>query len=138
MIAVFVRTFEAWDDALHSLQLDGLYVQFAYKTPIILCVVARSSPANLRWQLDTIYNQLISILSKFTLKQIYKERGDNFDLRRWLQDIDKRVDACVRSFTLDPVVYLSGFRILPLHASDREFVVNTLANCINAGTSTVC
>ncbi|KAI6239349.1 SAND family protein [Aphelenchoides fujianensis] len=106
----------------HTIQMDRLYVHFSYRSPIILCIVA-AEPSNLKWHLDVIYNQVLSILSKFQLKKIYVDRGDNFDLRRWLGDIDKRVDVCLKSFELDPVVYLAGFRILPMNETDREFLV---------------
>lgn len=105
--------------------MDDLYIQFSYRSPLILCVVSRDS-SNLAWQLDVIYNQIVSMLSRHTLKRIYSERGYNFDLRKWLDGFDKRVDICLRSFVEDPVVYLSGFRILPLTYSDREFMVDNL------------
>ncbi|KAI6233399.1 Vacuolar fusion protein MON1-like protein [Aphelenchoides fujianensis] len=136
LMAVLVRTYEQWDDTLHTIQMDRLYVHFSYRSPIILCIVA-AEPSNLKWHLEVIYNQVLSILSKFQLKKIYVDRGDNFDLRRWLGDIDKRVDVCLKSFELDPVVYLAGFRILPMNETDREFLVSTMAACINARTSTV-
>ncbi|KAI6180118.1 SAND family protein [Aphelenchoides besseyi] len=136
VIGTFVRTYESWDDQLHSIQMDGLYVHFSYRSPIILCIVSHE-PSNLKWHLDVIYNQVISILTKFALRKTYEERGGNFDLRRYLTGIDKRFDVCLKSFELDPVVYLSGFRILPMNYADREFIVNTMASCINASTSTV-
>lgn len=116
--------------------MDDLYIQFSYRSPLILCIVSKES-SNLAWHLDVIYNQIVSILSKYTLTRIYSDRGYNFDLRRWLNGFDKRVDVCLKSFVEDPVVYLSGFRILPLNYSDREFIVNTMASCIKSVTSTV-
>jgi hypothetical protein len=77
-----------------------------------------------------VYDQVVSILSKTRLKQIY-DKKHNFDLRDWLTDIDKRVDACMKGFNEDPVIFFSGFRILPLAYTDREFLHNTMANEIN-------
>lgn len=77
------------------------------------------------------------MLSKSVLKKVFEERGDNFDLRRWLNGLDKRVDVCLNSFVEDPVVYLSGFRILPMNLNDREFLVNTMSTSINEITSSV-
>lgn len=73
------------------------------------------------------------------LKSIYGKMGDNFDLRRWLDGIDKRVESCVKGFNEDPVVSaLSGFRILPLDMVDREFLVQTMATAINTKCPNVC
>lgn len=110
--------------------MQGLYMQFLYKSPLILCIVSKE-PYNLAIQLDIVYNQLLSILTKNLLKVIYDTRGYNFDLRRFLDGIDKRVNACVKGFNEDPVIFFSGFRILPLNPYDREFIVQTLAANIN-------
>ncbi|CAD5226118.1 unnamed protein product [Bursaphelenchus xylophilus] len=136
VIQVLVRTFESWKDTLLCIQMKGLHIQFSYRSPLILCVVSKA-PANLSLQLDMIYNQVISILSKSVLKKTFVEKGDNFDLRRWLSDLDKRVDVCLNSFVEDPVVYLTGFRILPLNPSDREFLVSTMGSCIVEATDSV-
>lgn len=116
--------------------MPGLYIQFLYRSPLILCIISRH-PYNLNVQLDIVYNQVISILSKSMLRSIYGKMGDNFDLRRYLNGIDKRIDSCVKGFNEDPVVFLSGFRILPLESSDREFIVHTMANSINSHSPNV-
>ncbi|KAI6192378.1 SAND family protein [Aphelenchoides bicaudatus] len=136
LIQLIVQNYENWEDNLHAIQMDDLYIQFSYRSPLILCVVSQDS-SNLAWHLDVIYNQIVSMLSRHTLKRIYADRGYNFDLRRWLDGFDKRVDVCLKSFVEDPVVYLSGFRILPLNYADRDFIVSTMASSINAVTSTV-
>lgn len=125
-----MKRYEVWKDSLLSIQMQGLYVQFLYKSPLILCLLSKE-PYNLTIQLDIVFNQLICILSKAMLKNIYDKYGYNFDLRRWLDGIDKRVNACVKGFNEDPVIFFSGFRILPLNPYDREFLVQTLATNIN-------
>lgn len=116
--------------------MPGLYIQFLYRSPLILCIISRH-PYNLNVQLDIVYNQVISILSKSMLRSIYGKMGDNFDLRRYLNDIDKRINSCVKGFNEDPVVFLSGFRILPLELSDREFIIHVMSNCINSHSPNV-
>lgn len=136
LIQIFVRRYEVWKDSLFSIQTFGLYIQFLYKSPLILCIISQHS-FNLNVQLDIVYNQVISVLSKSMLQSIYSKMGDNFDLRRYLNGIDKRINSCVKGFNEDPVVFLSGFRILPLESSDREFITNTMATCINSHSPNV-
>jgi len=131
LIQVLVRRYESWEDSLLSIQMPpDVYIQFSHRSPLILCIVSRH-PYNLAHQLDIVYNQVISVLTKWMLKEIYVKMGDNFDLRRYWGDLDKRVDACVKGFNEDPVVFLSGFRVLPLNPNDREFIVSTMASAIN-------
>jgi len=130
LIQVFVKRYEAWKDTLVSIQAPPhFFVQFSHRAPLILCIVSRH-PYNLRLQLDIVHNQVVSILSKTAIKGIYEKYGDNFDLRRYLDGIHKRVDACIKGFNEDPVVFLSGFRVLPLNPADREFLCSTMASII--------
>lgn len=130
LVQTLVKRYEAWEDTLLTLQTSNVYVHFSYKRPLIMCIVSRS-PSNLSIELDLIRNQVLALLTKSILKDIYLKMGDNFDLRRWLDGIHKRVDACVKVFNEDPVVFLSGFRILPLNPLDRDFVIATMASAIN-------
>lgn len=130
LVQTLIKRYEAWEDNLLTLQTSNVYVHFSYKRPLIMCIVSRS-PSNLSIELDLIHNQVLALLTKSILKGIYAKMGDNFDLRRWLDGIHKRVHACVKVFNEDPVVFLSGFRILPLNPLDRDFVISTMASAIN-------
>uniref|UniRef100_A0A915NYR7 Vacuolar fusion protein MON1 homolog n=1 Tax=Meloidogyne floridensis TaxID=298350 RepID=A0A915NYR7_9BILA len=130
-------------DSLLSIQRRDLFFQFLYRSPLILCLVSRQ-PCNLHIQLDTIYNQIISMFSRKMLREYYQKRGSNFDIRslfgiffnflkiffNFLYGIDKRVEACKKGFNEDPAI-LYGFRILPLSPTDRDFLVQTMGNIIN-------
>lgn len=120
---------ESGKDSLLSIQTPTQYFQFLYRSPLILCLIS-NQPWNLAVQLDTIYNQIISIFSRQMLKQYYQRRGSNFDIRFLFDGIDKRVEACMKGFNEDPVI-LYGFRILPLNPGDRDFLVETMGNIIN-------
>lgn len=116
-------------DSLLSIQRRDLFFQFLYRSPLILCLVSKQ-PCNLHIQLDTIYNQIISMFSRKMLREYYQKRGSNFDIRSLFDGIDKRVDACKKGFNEDPAI-LYGFRILPLSPTDRDFIVQTMGNIIN-------
>uniref|UniRef100_A0A914YZG5 Vacuolar fusion protein MON1 homolog n=1 Tax=Panagrolaimus superbus TaxID=310955 RepID=A0A914YZG5_9BILA len=130
LIQVLVKRYETWENGLKSIQTSGLHIEISFRAPLILCIVSRH-PFNLVLQLDIVFNQILSMLSRKSLKDVYEKKGDHFDLRRWLDGVDKRVNACVKGFNEDPVVFSSGFRILPLNCSDREFIVNLMATSIN-------
>jgi len=130
LIQVLVKRYETWDNALKSIQTSNLYIQISFKAPLILCIVSRH-PFNLNMQLEIIFNQILSMLSRNTLKGVYEKNGHQFDLRRWLDGLDKRVNACVEGFNEDPVVFSSGFRILPLGSNERDFITNLLTTSIN-------
>lgn len=132
-----VKRYEDWDNEVKSIQASGVHIQLSFKSPLILCIVSRH-PYNLNLQLEIVFNQILSILSKNTLDNSYKKHGHQFDVRRWLDGIDKRINACVRGFIEDPVVFSSGFRILPVSPEDREYIVNLMATSIEESSTKVC
>uniref|UniRef100_A0A7E4W0Z3 Vacuolar fusion protein MON1 homolog n=1 Tax=Panagrellus redivivus TaxID=6233 RepID=A0A7E4W0Z3_PANRE len=136
-IQVLVKRYESWGDDLMSIQSHDVYIQIAVRSPLIVCIVSKH-PFNLGIQLDTVFNEIFSVVVRKKLKDRYESTAGNFDLRRWLEGIEKRIEACVRGFNEDPVVFSSGYRILPLDAHDREFIVNSMATSINeAGLTNV-
>uniref|UniRef100_A0A915E7S4 Vacuolar fusion protein MON1 homolog n=1 Tax=Ditylenchus dipsaci TaxID=166011 RepID=A0A915E7S4_9BILA len=116
LIQALVMRYESWKDSLLSIQMTNLYIQFSYRSPLIVCIVSHQ---------PSLYHDKIHIESFF------EKMGENYDMRRWLKDIDQRVNACAKGFNEDPVVFLSGFRILPLHPPDRDYIVSTLGTIIN-------
>ncbi|KAL3100427.1 hypothetical protein niasHS_001730 [Heterodera schachtii] len=127
LISVIVRRFhslafgeeeagETHKDSLLSIQTANRDFQFLYRSPLILCLISKQ-PWNLSVQLDTIYNQIISMFSRQMLKGYYAKRGYNFDIRTLFDGIDKRIDACAKGFNEDP--------------ADRDFLVQTMGTIIN-------
>lgn len=94
---------ESGKDSLLSIQTPNQYFQFLYRSPLILALIS-DQPWNLPIQLDTIYNQIISMFSRQFLRQIYEKRGHNYDIRNLFDGIDKRVEACMKGFNEDPVI----------------------------------
>ncbi|KAL7072403.1 hypothetical protein ACQ4LE_008645 [Meloidogyne hapla] len=108
-------------DSLLSIQRRDLFFQFLYRSPLILCLVSKQ-PCNLHIQLDTIYNQIISMFSRKMLREYYQKRGSNFDIRSLFDGIDKRVDACKKGFNEDPAILYAKVVAFGLLIAHRQLV----------------
>uniref|UniRef100_A0AC34QY11 Vacuolar fusion protein MON1 homolog n=1 Tax=Panagrolaimus sp. JU765 TaxID=591449 RepID=A0AC34QY11_9BILA len=135
IIQVLVKRYEIWGDELKCIQASNCHIHISFKSPLILCIISEH-PFNLQAQLDIVFTQVLSMLSRKSIRSSYEENGEQFDIRALLAGVDKSVDSCVKSFNEDPVVFSSGFRILPFNSADRTFLVNLMANAINACGST--
>ncbi|KAK0398107.1 hypothetical protein QR680_002432 [Steinernema hermaphroditum] len=136
LVQAFVHKVESWKDNLCSIDAPNLHVRFSHRHPLILCIVSRS-PFQLTNQLDVVYHQILSILSKTQLKKAYELRGENYDIRKLLRgSSDRSLYGCLRSWRADPAVFMSGVRVLPMAYSDREFIASTIASTVNAANLT--
>uniref|UniRef100_A0A915MEK6 FUZ/MON1/HPS1 first Longin domain-containing protein n=1 Tax=Meloidogyne javanica TaxID=6303 RepID=A0A915MEK6_MELJA len=106
-------------DSLLSIQRRDLFFQFLYRSPLILCLVSRQ-PCNLHIQLDTIYNQIISMFSRKMLREYYQKRGSNFDIR----SLFAKVVAFGLLIAHRQLVALVRFKRLNLDAPDFNTIVN--------------
>ncbi|TMS37699.1 hypothetical protein L596_004579 [Steinernema carpocapsae] len=132
LVQAFVHKVESWKDNLCSIDAPNLHVRFSHRHPLILCIASRS-PFQLTNQLDVIYHQVLSILSKTQLKKVYEIRGENYDIRKMLRgDGDKSLSRCISAWRADPAIFMSGVRVLPMACSDREFIASTIASTVNA------
>ena len=105
---------------------------------MILCIVSRQEYL-LQEQLSSIFDQIVSTLSRSQLETIYEKRGDNYDLRKLLKGTDRWVsssplpllllrymESCLEWWHSDVALLRSSIRILPMNPADREFLSNVM------------
>lgn len=131
LIGIFVSRVKAWGDSLESFSAGDVHVHFLHKPPLILGVVSKRSEW-LASQLEVLFEQIVSTLSKTQLDSVYEKKGDNYDLRRLLRGTDRCMMNCVSTWRSDPALYLSAIRIFPLAASDRETLSSHMASAIGS------
>ncbi|CAI4222173.1 unnamed protein product [Auanema sp. JU1783] len=131
LIGVFVTRIEHFDDSLHTISDGEIHVYFCHKKPLILCIVSRSEE-QLDMQLNALFDQILSTLSRSQLETVYHKRGDNYDLRRLLKGTDKYMESCVWSWREDVALLQSAIRVIPMQPSDRDFLSSTMATQIAA------
>ncbi|GMS95403.1 hypothetical protein PENTCL1PPCAC_17578 [Pristionchus entomophagus] len=131
LIGIFVSRVKEWGDTLESFSAGDVHVHFLHKAPLILGVVSKR-PEWLASQLEVLFDQIVSTLSKTQLDSVYEKKGDNYDLRRLLRGTDRCMMNCVTTWRSDPALYLSAIRIFPLTASDREALSSLMASAIGS------
>ncbi|KAI1298770.1 Vacuolar fusion protein MON1 -like protein A [Halotydeus destructor] len=116
---------------------SGLKVTFAIKTPLIIVVVTHIlSPVDAQLVTTQVYAQIVSILTKKTLKSVFEQRP-TFDLRRLLGSSEKLIDTVVQEGILGPVYIIkrtvarSSHDLLPACGIwFSVFSVSTVTNAI--------
>ena len=128
MIQAIISFFADSSDTLQSFE-SGTH-RFAVTNSGPLYLVAISSigetPAQLRSQLDALYQQILSTLTLAQLTKVFNQRY-NFDLRRLLGGTEVFLDGLVDSMTRgSPQVLLSALECVRLRKSHRERINNIL------------
>lgn len=119
------------DDNLMSFRAGKTLVVIAVEGPLILAAVSKigESESQLRAQLDVLYTQILSTLTKNQIHRIYANQS-NFDLRNLLQGTDVYLDALTREIVNgSPSVLLGALEPLILRKSIREEIDAVLLNC---------
>nr|CDJ86636.1 Vacuolar fusion protein MON1 domain containing protein [Haemonchus contortus] len=131
LIGVFVSRVKLWGDRLLQLSSGDVHVRFCHRSSLILCIVSRSCEL-LDDQLNVLFDQIVSTLSRSQLDIVYKKKGDNYDLRRLLRGTDKYMDSSVSAWRTDISLLQSAIRILPMQPSDRDYLSSTMVSCLTA------
>ncbi|KAG5368731.1 Vacuolar fusion protein [Yarrowia sp. C11] len=119
------------DDNLMSFRAGKTLVVVAVEGPLILAAVSKigESESQLRAQLDVLYTQILSTLTKNQIHRIYANQS-NFDLRNLLQGTDVYLDALTREIVNgSPSILLGALEPLILRKSIREEIDAVLLNC---------
>ena len=114
-------------DAIRSIRAGQTQIVFLVKSPLILVAVSRVglSAAQLTVQLTYIHNQILSTLTAAQLERIFVQRR-NYDLRRMLQGSERLMTHLSEAMDSDPSFLLSAVRCLPLAASVRDNVSESI------------
>ena len=114
-------------DAIRSIRAGHTQIVFLVKSPLILVAVSRAglSAAQLTVQLTYIHNQILSTLTAAQLERIFVQRR-NYDLRRMLQGSERLMTHLSEAMDSDPSFLLSAVRCLPLAASVRDNVSESI------------
>ncbi|CAJ0602691.1 unnamed protein product [Cylicocyclus nassatus] len=131
LIGVFVSRVKVWGDRLLQFSSGDVHVQFCQRSSLILCIVSRTYE-QLDEQLNVLFDQIVSTLSRSQLDVVYTKKGDNYDLRRLLRGTDKYMDSSVMAWRTDISLLQTAIRIIPMPPSDRDFLSSTMASCLTA------
>ncbi len=114
----FVQTRE---DTVESFVRGSWKFVFIRRTPLILvaCAATDDSIPQLRQQLNFVYHQILSTLTRTQLQRIFENKR-NFDLRRLLSGTEKTLSALLDIGSTDPSHLLCAVKCLPLLSSTRE------------------
>ncbi|KAK6747334.1 hypothetical protein RB195_000500 [Necator americanus] len=131
LIGVFVSRVKVWGDRLLQFSSGDVHVHFCQRSSLILCIVSRTFE-QLDEQLNVLFDQIVSTLSRSQLDVVYTKKGDNYDLRRLLRGTDKYMDSSVLAWRTDISLLQSAIRIIPMPPSDRDYLSSTMASCLTA------
>ncbi|WKY05636.1 hypothetical protein Q1695_006105 [Nippostrongylus brasiliensis] len=131
LIGVFVSRVKLWGDRLLEFSSGDVHVRFCHRSSLILCIVSRSYEL-LDEQLNVLFDQIVSTLSRSQLDVVYKKKGDNYDLRRLLRGTDKYIDGSVSAWRSDISLLQTAIRVLPMQPTDRDYLSSTIVSCITA------
>jgi len=114
-------------DAIRLIRAGKTTIVFLAKPPLILVAVSSTgqSDTQLTTQLNYIYNQILSILTGTQLNKIFSQRR-NYDLRRMLSGSERLMTHLSNAMDKDPCFFLSAVRCLPLSASVRDTVSESI------------
>nr|CAG4646153.1 EOG090X03TW [Macrothrix elegans] len=127
VMQALVSIVEDGEDHLETIHAGDTRFVFLHKTPLILVAVSKmkDSVMQLQLQLEYLYNQIVSVLTKNQLERIFEQRR-NYDLRRLLAGSERLMDNLVSYMANDYSILLGAVKCLPMPASDRDAVTQTI------------
>lgn len=132
VMQVLVACVQDNQDNLSCLIAGSHRFVFSNHGSIILVAVCCSneSVSQLTMQLNNVYNQIVSVLTKTQLDRIFKTR-QNFDLRRLLAGSEKFIDNLLYLMDTEPGFLLGAVRCLPLAISVRDIIIQSIIQYCN-------
>lgn len=115
-------------EQLKSVRAGNTLFVFSVETPLILIAVDKlgQSEYQLRAQLDVLYAQILSTLTKSQLSKVFRGRN-NFDLRLLLGGTEVFLQALTREMSFgSPGILLGALECLRLRKSIRNKINNVL------------
>ncbi|KAI9559059.1 Vacuolar fusion protein MON1-like protein A [Daphnia sinensis] len=127
VMQALVSFVEDGEDSMDVILAGDTKFVFLHKTPLILVAVSkmRDSVLQLLLQLEYIFNQISSVITRTHLEKIFEQRR-NYDLRRLLAGSERLMDNLVNYMDNDFSVLLGAVKCLPMPASDRDAVTQTI------------
>ncbi|XP_057369536.1 protein SAND-like [Daphnia carinata] len=127
VMQALVSFVEDGEDSMDMILAGDTKFVFLHKTPLILVAVSKmkDSVLQLLLQLEYIYNQISSVITRAHLEKIFEQRR-NYDLRRLLAGSERLMDNLVNYMDNDFSVLLGAVKCLPMPASDRDAVTQTI------------
>ncbi|ODQ67846.1 DUF254-domain-containing protein [Nadsonia fulvescens var. elongata DSM 6958] len=115
-------------DQLRSFTAGNSLFVASYEDPLILVAISKrgESEQQLRNQIDVLYTQILSTLTKSQISRVFKGRT-NFDLRRLLGGTEKFLTALTREICKgSPPILLSALECAKLPRTIREKITTIL------------
>nr|CAG4650865.1 EOG090X03TW [Simocephalus serrulatus] len=127
VMQALVSFVEDGEDSMDMILAGDTKFIFLHKTPLILVAVSKmkDSILQLQLQLEYIYNQISSVITKAHLEKIFEQRR-NYDLRRLLAGSERLMDNLVNYMDNDYSVLLGAVKCLPMPSCDRDAVTQTI------------
>nr|CAG4643847.1 EOG090X03TW [Lepidurus arcticus] len=127
VMQALVSVVQDGDDSLRSIQSGDTHFAFLVKGPLILVAVSKihDSVPQLGLLLTYVFNQIVSVLTASQLYRIFEQRH-NYDLRRLLAGSERLMDSLIDQFDQDPALVLGAVHCLPMGASDRDALTQTI------------
>lgn len=116
---------------LKSFRANGTLFVVSIEGPLILVAIDRlgQSEFQLRSQLDALYAQILSTLTKSQISKVF-EQHKNFDLRQLLGGTEVFLNALTKQMAYgSPAILLGALECLKLRKSIRERINETLMDC---------
>ncbi|CAB3410062.1 unnamed protein product [Caenorhabditis bovis] len=130
VIGIFVERVKAFEDSLISISCADRTIHFLHKPPLVFCIVSKYGE-KLDEQLEVLYEQILSVLSRSQLESVYEKKGFNYDLRKLLRGTDRLIESSIASWRGSPITFVdSSISAVPMNPSDREFLSNSMANSL--------
>nr|CAG4647791.1 EOG090X03TW [Moina brachiata] len=127
VMQALVSVIEDGQDAIETIISGDAKFVFLHKPPLILVAVSKikDSIIQLQLQLEYIFNQIVSVITKAQLDRIFEQRR-NYDLRRLLGGSERLLDNLGIYMDSDYSVLLGAVKCLPMLSSDRDSVTQTI------------
>ncbi|CAG8583240.1 1631_t:CDS:10 [Diversispora eburnea] len=127
VIQAIVSFFADSDDTIRCINAGQHRFVFLLKGPLYLVAVSRTneSEAQLRDQLNYLYNQILSILTSTQLTKIFEQRI-NFDLRRLLGGTEPFLDNLATSMSDEPGFMLGSIQCVRMNKDLRDKIGNIM------------
>nr|CAG4639913.1 EOG090X03TW [Daphnia pulex] len=127
VMQALVSFVEDGEDSMDMILAGDTKFVFLHKTPLILVAVSklRDSVLQLQLQLEYIFNQISSVITRAHLEKIFEQRR-NYDLRRLLAGSERLMDNLVNYMDTDFSVLLGAVKCLPMPSCDRDAVTQTI------------
>ncbi|VDN59784.1 unnamed protein product [Dracunculus medinensis] len=130
LIQTFVMVAESWEDSLINMCSGNLYIAFSHRGPLIICIIVRDN-CLLDTHIDLVYKQVLSVLCRVQLLSIFDLKGPSFDLRILLRGMDRLISEILYYYRSDVTFFQKSVRVFPMPLAEREFIANTISNCVN-------